>query len=59
MNWNQTPKLTVRWDLSESGERTIGEMPSSTPELIWLIKSSKCLASESPARDLNDSISEA
>ena len=59
INWDQTPKLTVRWDLSESGERTIGEMSSWTPELIWLIKSSKHLASESPASDLKDSISEA
>lgn len=49
-------KLTVRCDLSESGERTIGETLSSQPELIWLISSSKRAVSESPARDLKDSI---
>lgn len=56
MTWKS--KLTVRWVLSESGERTIGEMLSLPLEQTWLIKASKHSASESPARHLNDSISE-
>lgn len=56
MTWKS--KLTVRWDLSESGERTIGEMISSPSEQIWFTKASKRSASDSPARLLNDSISE-
>lgn len=51
--------LTVLWDLSELGERTIEKTPSSLPEDTWSTKPFRHLASDSPASDLNNSISEA